>query len=248
MSAGPQTPSLERWRVEFERRDACPWPGPRPLRKSDGNHLLVGRDKEKSHFRREVDGYRLILLTGDSGVGKTSLLEAGLIPELTKSGYEVALCRDWSGSAEQTDPVAFLAAKVHAAFRDRAKDADFRQKVPEELPRGSALFWLLNRSLKERCVLVLDQFEELIRDAPALIGQLFQLLIEINHRTELRVVISFRSEFLHKMADLEVGVKAYAMSHVALKEINPGAVRDVVLAANHDGQVAIEEPGRRPDS
>ncbi len=242
MSAGPQAPSLERWRVEFERRDACPWPGPRPLRKSDGNHLLVGRDKEKSHFRREVDGYRLILLTGDSGVGKTSLLEAGLIPELTKSGYEVALCRDWSGSAEQTDPVAFLAAKVHAAFRDRAKDADFRQKVPEELPRGSALFWLLNRSLKERCVLVLDQFEELIRDAPALIGQLFQLLIEINHRTELRVVISFRSEFLHKMADLEVGVKAYAMSHVALKEINPGAVRDVVLAANHDGQVAIEEP------
>ena len=240
MSAGQLPPNLDGWRDEFERLDACPWPGPRPLRTSDGNHLLVGRDREKGNFRREVVNYRLILLTGDSGVGKTSLLEAGLIPELKESGYEVALCRDWSGSAKQTDPVAFLAAKVRDAFRDRSQHKDFQEKVGD-LPPGAALFWALNEGLLERCVLVLDQFEELIRDAPTLIDQLFTLLIEINHRTELRVVISFRSEFLHEMAELEAGVKAYTMSHVALKQVDPKVVRDVVLAANHGGHVAIEE-------
>jgi hypothetical protein len=238
MSAG-QHPNLSLWREKFESLDTCPWPGPRPLRTTDGYHLLVGRDREKNQFRREVGGttLRLILLTGESGVGKTSLLEAGLIPGLRESGYEVALCRDWSGSAEQSDPVAFLAAKVRTAFSEQK---EFLQKVPE-LPSGRALFWALNRELPGRCVLVLDQFEELIRDAPAMTEQLFKLLIEINHRTELRVVISFRSEYLHEMADLEAGVKAYTMSHVALKQVDPDVVRDVVLAANHDGQVAIEE-------
>ncbi len=230
-----QRPSLIRWREKFKSLDTCPWPGPRPLQATDGYHLLVGRDREKNDFRREMSGtHRLILLTGESGVGKTSLLEAGLIPGLREAGYKVALCRVWSGSAEQRDPVAFLAAKVRTAFTEQ------EEHMPA-LPSGPALFWALNRELRERCVLVLDQFEELIRDAPAMTNKLFELLIEINHKTELRVVISFRSEYLHEMIDLEAGVKAYTMSHVALKQVDPKVARDVVLAANHDGQVAIED-------
>jgi len=98
MSSIAEVPTLARWRSEFKDLDDCPWPGPRPLRASDGAHLLVGREQEITNFRHEVATYRLILMTGESGVGKTSLLEAGLIPALRKSGLKVALCRDWSGS------------------------------------------------------------------------------------------------------------------------------------------------------
>lgn len=235
MTARRNAAPLDVWRTVRDDLDRSPWPGPRPLH-ADDKEVLVGRDTDKSRFRREVTSHRLILLTGMTGVGKTSLLEAGLVPDLRESGYTVALCRDWSGSADVADSVAFLSGKIKAQL---AGQVDF------DLPDGARLFWTLNEKLNENCVLVLDQFEELIRDAPALMEPLFKLLSEVNRRTHLHLVISFRSEFLHELADLEKNVQTFSRTHVALSPVDPSFARDIVLAPNrrseHAGSPAITE-------
>ena len=45
-------------------------------------HLFAGRDRETQQMVEKVLGRRLVILIGESGVGKTSLVEAGVIPHL----------------------------------------------------------------------------------------------------------------------------------------------------------------------
>ena len=55
-----------------------------------------------------VHAHRLVVLYGDSGVGKTSLLQAGVIPRLTQAepGYAVVLVRAYA------DPAAAIRADI----------------------------------------------------------------------------------------------------------------------------------------
>ena len=102
------------WLDRFEQLDLCPWPGPKPVA-SDRAALLVGRQNDAETFRQLVHQHRLVILDGESGVGKTSLLQAKLVPTLRDAGYVVAACRDWTDDtqrADVADTAAFLAGKI----------------------------------------------------------------------------------------------------------------------------------------
>jgi WD40 repeat protein len=60
-----------------------PYVGPRPFETSDQG-FFVGRDEEIKILEGQVMSRRASLLFAQSGAGKTSLLRAGLIPELTR--------------------------------------------------------------------------------------------------------------------------------------------------------------------
>ena len=64
-----------------------PYVGPRSLR--NGEHLH-GRDRELANLRDTLIAERIVLLYSPSGAGKSSLLESGLRPELTRQGFRVA--------------------------------------------------------------------------------------------------------------------------------------------------------------
>ena len=105
--------TLEAWAAALrEEERTCPWPGPRPLDREDESALLVGRKDDIARFRSEVSEHRLVFLAGPSGVGKSSLLEVGLLPALTKVGKEVLVCRDWSGTTGINNAAQFLADKL----------------------------------------------------------------------------------------------------------------------------------------
>ena len=56
-----------------------PFVGPRPLAKTNP---IFGRDREITELRHRLISERLVLLHSPSGAGKSSLINAGLIPEL----------------------------------------------------------------------------------------------------------------------------------------------------------------------
>ena len=216
------------WRARLsEIETECWWPGPRPLRSTDNAALLVGRDDDKRNFVRETRDRRLVFLTGPTGVGKTSLLEVGLAGELRAARYVVGICRNWAGSADAEDPVDFLAAKVFKAFEAH---------LPPDVS-GADVFWTLDKKYPNRCVIVLDQFEELLRDSPILRDSVFEVIAELNEATELKIVVSFRSEFLQDVKQLERQVKPFTISHVALKVVADEYAIDVITAANLPGEL-----------
>src|SRR5688500_6001866 len=64
--------------------------------------LLFGRDRDRDEVVKMVtaDGFRAGLLYGESGVGKTSLLQAGVVPALRDHGAVVVSCTDVNHPAQ----------------------------------------------------------------------------------------------------------------------------------------------------
>ena len=65
-----------------------PYVGPRPFQQSDRS-IFAGRQRETREIVDEIFVNRLVVVFGRSGIGKTSLLRAGIIPQLEKEGFEV---------------------------------------------------------------------------------------------------------------------------------------------------------------
>jgi hypothetical protein len=204
--------NLASWRRRFKAVDWCPWPGPRPLGKNDSS-LLVGRVPIRREFRRVMQSHRLVLLHGPSGIGKSSLLQAGLIDDLSAEGSTVLSNDQWGGMPHD-DVRGFLAAK----FGLNANGAD--------------PFAELATSHGGRAVLVLDQFEELVRYSPRAANLVFDLVVDLNRRYDTKIVISFRSEYLHDFSDLEKRVVNFTHTQLPLPELPDDAAENVVLAGN----------------
>jgi signal transduction histidine kinase len=72
----------------------CPYPGLQPFSEQAGDTgLFLGREQEIAQLRQFVKRQPLVIVTGPSGVGKTSLISAGLIPALRTEGWAAATFR-----------------------------------------------------------------------------------------------------------------------------------------------------------
>ena len=93
-----------------------PWPGLASYTE-DQRHLFFGRTAETNEMVRLVQRETLTVLFGRSGLGKSSLLRAGVMPRLREQGFfPVTLRLDFSERAE-VNPVEQVKALTIAAAR-----------------------------------------------------------------------------------------------------------------------------------
>ena len=137
-----------------------PWPGLEAFTEASSRYFH-GRDAEIDELARRVAGAPLTVLFGKSGLGKSSLLMAGLLPRLRAQHFLPVYVRlDHGDSAPPC--IDQVAAALQAAVRAAQVDAPPPQ--PGEslwayLHRDSVEFWTRDN---HPClpVFVLDQFEE----------------------------------------------------------------------------------------
>lgn len=89
--------------VRETEKTANPYLGPRPFDKSDA-YRFFGRDREVSELYSLVAAHRTVLLYAQSGAGKTSLLNAGLIPALERGD---PVREPWSRASAAGMPLGF---------------------------------------------------------------------------------------------------------------------------------------------
>ena len=149
--------------------DNSPWPGLLAFREAN-RRFFFGRGLELDDLFRRVRRETLTVLYAQSGLGKTSLLQAGLFPRLREEGFLPVPIRldygdDEAGLRTDADPpgrqiLLALAAAIHAQHLAGASDPlaargpwEFLHDVDFDLPdqTGSLLV----------PVLVFDQLEEL---------------------------------------------------------------------------------------
>lgn len=166
----------------------------------------------------------LLVVTGPSGSGKSSLLRAGLIPVLGHSpGTEVAVMTPGS------DPVGVLAARF--APLDGSHPADLRRRLEED---PGALAGPFAEAMGERqAVVIVDQFEEVFTACAD---------------EERRRVFIQALHALSREAVVVVGVRADFFGHCAGHgELVPALGQPVVVGPMTPAQLreAIEGPARR---
>src|SRR6218665_1712291 len=126
--------SLERGVVVDETR---PWLGLLPF-KEEHREYFFGRDAEVAEITRRVRENTLTVLFGRSGLGKSSLLGAGVIPRLREEGCAPVYLR-----LDYLETAPPLLEQTRAAFREALP----QERWPEDA--GRITLWELFHRLPE---------------------------------------------------------------------------------------------------
>lgn len=157
----------------------APYVGPRPLQVGDP---IFGRDRAIDRVRASLIANRVVLLYAASGAGKSSLLEAGLRPQLTAKSFQV-LKTARVGLDPQRDhqqqPNRYVASTIHSMGLEVSE--------AESLDRAVRI--LDSHHPDQDPCLLFDQFEELFTLDSTDIEAKREFL------TELSVVLADRSRW-----------------------------------------------------
>jgi hypothetical protein len=215
--------------------DQKPYVGPRPFG-HDEKDLFFGRDREARDLCSLVVAHPIVLLYADSGAGKSSLLNAGLVPLLEARGCEVL-------------PPARVGGRIPDAIKTTEVDNVYAFNVlsswagpsvdPRDLVKVDIAGFLAGRPhRKDQAgepvlrVVLLDQFEELFTFAPerwhereALIRQLAKAL---EGDPLLRVVLVMRQQFVPQLETYAHLLPQGRPTRFALEQLRPKAAQQAV--------------------
>jgi len=206
-----------------------PYVGPPPFRREDRERFF-GRDREKSELYSLVAAHRTVLLYAQSGAGKTSLLNAKLIPELEEGGFDVLISTRFSQlSADLALENEFRAASVPTEEGTYKKNplACFFQHALADHPCkiGS------NRQPLSR-VLIFDQFEEFFTSYPELWGLRQGFFEDLNRAMEaepsLRALFAMREDFVANIDPYSDLVPEEFRTRYRLERLRPGAALEAI--------------------
>lgn len=151
--------SPERWPAGVDRQN--PWPGLASYTEAQ-SAFFFGRTTETDELFRLVRRASLTVLFGQSGLGKTSLLQAALFPRLREADL-LPLCLRLDHDEKSPPLAAQVRAAINRAIENREVDAP-ACGADEELwayfHRKDVDFWSARNRLIVP-VLVFDQFEEI---------------------------------------------------------------------------------------
>lgn len=205
------------------------WPGPRPLDHRDPDEQLVGRDQDVRDIIRLLGDNQLLVLSGATGDGKSSLLDKGVRPALARLGNIVLLCNQWSGTGvDVEDGGDFIQAKLS-------------EQLPSMITPGRDFVSSLDSVYGERAVIILDQFEELIRHEPLLFARICKWIETVVADTQVRIIISLREEYAMRLRSIKVG--PYARRDFVVDPISDVSTIEQLLLSGRrvDGGKTIEE-------
>lgn len=237
-------PPLRDWRDELMKiTGGCPYVGPRPQTSKDTN-MLIGRERDVASITRKVLDHRLVIIDGSSGSGKTSLLRNGLIEMLKEPcGFNVLICREWKHAAsfDRGDSIRqqverYLAACIDLTYQNAALD------VPGEidlaaLAKGGGLSDALG-DLSGATVLVLDQFEELLRRPGNIPESVVEWIVARTFDRTPHLVVSLRTDSRHLLDAKLRGIRPFAMSRHTVEELSDATtIKSIITTMHPDSRV-----------
>src|SRR4051794_25017556 len=151
-----------------------PYVGPRPVGQGE---VLYGRDHELAALVDLVIAKRIVLLYSPSGAGKTSLVNAGVIPALEAEGFRVLpvirVNQEPPPEDGQTAGTAAVDRYTLSALQSLEAGVPEAQRLPlSELSTLSLAGYLdgcldrLGAGVDDPLVLLFDQFEEVLTANP----------------------------------------------------------------------------------
>ena len=172
--------------------------------------LFFGRELEVEAVCSQILAHRSFILHGRSGVGKSSILRAGVMPRLKSEGHQVFVIRSFTDPLHQ---ITTALASLPGLDQSRDGEPDF-----EELIRPSA-----GLAPERSVIFFLDQFEEF-----------FTLLSEEMRRRFLdaigrlvaseslscRLVFALREDLLAEMSQLKAAIPEIFHHEYRLKRLS----------------------------
>ncbi len=234
------------------------YPGARPFELADRS-IFFGRRADIQDLARLIRVEQMTLLYAKSGLGKSSLLNAGVMPLLQeKDGFQPLFIRLRSkpNTADYASPVQTAAAVLQQAAADSSSSA----ALPTAAQQPQHALWLASKRLsleqpKRQFVWVFDQFEELFSYSDTEIADFARQLAEVlyvalpqtlyeqdndaayQHATSLpiKVVFAIRSDRMSLLARIQNHLPNILFRTYELQALT-----------REQAEFAIEQPALKP--
>jgi len=225
----PERPATPDRQTEWPA-DRSPYPGLNYFTENDAE-IFFGRDAEIEKLLDKLaePERHFLAVVGASGSGKSSLVAAGVIPELSKTDW----ARDWvvlrftpGELGTDTDPFTPLLAQLKPLLEEN--NLDTREEGDALRARGD-LGGLVQKALASKSnaaelLLFIDQFEELFTVvAPQWQPRFAVMLARAARADRIRIIVTLRADFIPN-----------CLEHEALKKL-----------LNNDGQYLLTAPDPR---
>ena len=233
-----------------EQINKSPWKGLFSYTEEDKDSFY-GRD-EATEFLYTLTHYNtFVTLYGKSGIGKTSLLQAGLFPIMREDGYTPISVRFKEFLQELENHDKPLIVHLIKKFSE-ACGIDFQQ--PTDADQETALWRFIYSTPFERehqplikPLIILDQFEEILsthRDAAELLLRQINALVDdtrimpahFHADNTFKIIIAIREDDLFRLED---SIDRHALSllkqnRFRLGELSDDDARCIILNAGKD--------------
>ena len=205
---------------------------------------FCGRDDETFDVAKLIAGNTFVTLYGKSGIGKTSLLNAGVFPELREECYTPLSLR--LGIRDEENPQSYQAVIMDAVQRAVARIEAVDVIPAQDNVQSPDFLWKFftghrfydkddNRTVP---VIVLDQFEELYRhnreEVEMLLRQMEHCAVNGQSRrydANVRFVVSIREDDLYHLEDSidNCYLSALKRCRYRLRSLTEQGAKDVIL-------------------
>jgi len=158
--------------------------------------LFFGREPEVEIICSKILAHRCFILHGRSGVGKSSILRAGIAPRLNAHGHRVLVIRSFTDPLEQMLIAITPYVKLESGPGKKAVVENLIEQL-QRIPAGQAVTFLF------------DQFEEFFSLLPEDDEQRFIAGISelyANASLPLRLVFAIREDVLAEMSRLKSAI------------------------------------------
>jgi tetratricopeptide (TPR) repeat protein len=214
-----------------------PFPGPRPYATAERDRLH-GRAGERRDVVALVIGHRLTVLYGPTGAGKTSLVAAGVVPELERAGFQVLpVARPGGQLPPGTDP-----ARLHNVYTANVLMHWHRGELAD-VGQNSLLSYL--RSMpqaddrRERpLAIVIDQLEDLFlthdnywEQREAFVRELAECVAEAGRERPVHALVVVRDEQLAELERYAAVLPDLLRVRFRLDPLRPQAAIDAITGA-----------------
>jgi hypothetical protein len=201
-----------------------PYVGPQPFRRADWKRFF-GREEPADELLSLVLASRVVILYAQSGVGKSSLVNAGLRPLVEKEGFDVLPTARVQGglpagktALQLGNPYVYFTL---ASWGEQAPDAAAEGTMSAALaglPRATDYYGDPAYRL-----LIFDQFEELFTSYPACWAQRSRFVAElvdcVANDERLRILVVVREDHLADVLSLAEAFPAPLRSSMRLPQL-----------------------------
>ena len=223
-----------------------PFVGLRPF-ESDESLLFFGRQTQTMEILQRLHQFHFVAVTGSSGSGKSSLIKAGVVPQL-KAGYLVRLNDHWIISTMKPGetPVRNLVDSIvdqidhHNNGLTDLTSEKLLEKIRKKGVEGILDVLKLVLKSNTNFLLLVDQFEELFRfsfDKKDLgktnkAIEFVNILLKLSMQTELPiyVIITMRSDFIGDCAQFYGLPEAMNQSQYIVPRLNRVQLENIIEA------------------